>query len=348
MMRERRATTFAAVMILLMPRHILTRQLLLTEAYFDLTLIRSHSDKSAATRLVQLGEGQIFFQHARKASGSTIRHFVKTVLSEKTNSSRNAMPFWVQEWGEFPVGCLREAPRTLFITCLRNPTQRLISEYWYAGLGASNFSKIDFTRKLDNETKTQRQRYANLPEKWRRWIDNGHARLRSTHANKKESIIRGAYVDNFYVRLFSGTCGHNEKSPPEEKNGIIPESPCSYFGHAYKGGCRLDHDRKVREADMDMAIKVLLNFNYVFITEHLNDARFHKYISVQFDLPFEPKFETIRPNANKPPVPPKEISELLLSDNFFDINLYTKLREDLVEKITRPTMETRELSTSRC
>ena len=45
-------------------------------------------------------------------------------------SRRMAIKVTAQEWGVFPVACLASAPRTLFVTCLREPVSRHISEYW--------------------------------------------------------------------------------------------------------------------------------------------------------------------------------------------------------------------------
>ena len=112
---------------------------------------RDARDRAEALAWVREGHGRIFFKHMRKAGGTTvIRYFEHVVafksyvpLPEDQGSNetqprevrRQAMNFTAQEWGVFPVTCFLREARTLFVTCLRDPIRRQISEYWYAGAG---------------------------------------------------------------------------------------------------------------------------------------------------------------------------------------------------------------------
>ena len=116
--------------------------------------LRRNASATPATALarVRAGHGAIFFKHMRKAAGTSVAHFLQTVVNFKhREANRGAkqdgarveprgaavepMPLTLQEWGVFPVACLAHSPRALFVTCLREPVRRHISEYWYAGPG---------------------------------------------------------------------------------------------------------------------------------------------------------------------------------------------------------------------
>ena len=155
----------------------------------------------------------IFFKHLRKASGTSTRRMLISALNGTNKTQRfhlkeanNYLPanvhYYEQEWGALDKTCIRRLGQTwsnmLSIVVIRDPLERLWSEFWYAG----------------TKEKTWMPHGPLLFEKW----------LNTTSEKMNK---RGMYYANYVSRMLLGSCQC-------ESNVGNPASG----GDAWNGGCR--------------------------------------------------------------------------------------------------------------
>jgi len=316
---------------------------------------RTDFDIILAKESLRTGEGAIFFQHFRKTAGRSLMKFLGVVVQAKriNKGTEHAAPMkmWTHEFGTFPGSCLSAFPNTFYFTCLREPISRHVSEFWYAGPGAKMPAA-----------------YANTVEIWGKWIAKGQnntALVMATNEKKygilqRDGIKRGTYVENMYIRVFSGYCKYQEKilqtqqkridryleqgrRPPERlvlQTAKFEKSTVCPLGHH---GCKLDRG-EVTKADILMAETVLSRFNIVAITELLQDPAYFSHLKVLMGV------QDIRPTltlgvvggktqklaVSNPPKTPIEILDKLRRENMFDSSLYVKFTNTAKEVILPP------------
>ena len=272
-------------------------------APFNSSVARSASGREAAAHLARgeaaahdMANGGLFFQHVRKAGGTSVRDFLKHV-----GQLRN-MTVFEQEWGAFPASCIGMRADTYFVTAVREPVSRIVSEFDYAGGGAG--LKV---------TGMSPEKYEKV---WRSWIN-------SKHGAQAKGFERGRYFDNMYVREFSGRC-----MPPGSEAAVLKMPPCHY-GQAFQGGCRpgsggvLD----VGEADLELALAVIANFDLVLVLENLGNANYQRYVHDLLNLPanFPNSFPHSNSGKHHVDLPPA-LRALLEDENALDLRLYDLVR----------------------
>ena len=307
---------------------------------------------------VRAGRGHVYFRHFRKASGTSLRHWLIDGLSAKKKKNLPGYQWWnakvnmtvevyaEMEYGEFPVFCLVAAPRTVFVTCLREPVARHVSEFWYKGYGKQRLTHEGVPR---NETAEAVQ--------WRLWVreDRRYAFHEPSQTSGEELIRIGApmssiklpypetttgphgnwklndgvYVDNYYTRGLTGTCG------PEGSKDERERSVCN-FGGDLALGCSWDDrrvGRNVSEADLAFAAAVLDRYDVVLVTELLEQPRTVAYVADLLGFP-----ATAVPghfnDMHGHPDPDPETRAFLERDNAFDAVLYRRA-VDRIRNATR-------------
>jgi hypothetical protein len=205
--------------------------------------------------------------------------------------------FYSQEWGAFIPRYLEYEPPVVLATCLRNPIDRYVSEFGYAGPG----SAADF-----DET--------NAAAEWRRWIQAGDDRRGAG------GVRRGRYVDNFFIRSL---LGRPSRDGPVRLHPRIP-----YFGDSwiFGGGGALYRGRLGRR-QLQEAQRVLASFDIVLLNERLNDTRTLERLGRFLD---DDKVCVVhlRRSPRRRELP-EEIERWLVADNAWDIELVEFVRDRL-------------------
>ena len=216
------------------------------------------------------------------------------------------------EFGEFPVVCLGAAPpRALFVTCLRDPVARHVSEFWYSGPGAGRV-KTRAHRRVEPDVGEYDPLFV-------AWINA----TKTSRPGKARQLGPGLYVDNYYVRGLTGSC------VPEKKDDRASARVKScQFGGAYAGGCLAsdlgDEEREslaVAAPDLAYARAVLDRFDLVLVLETLAQAPVQDWLKAQFGFGAEVAKLNDRRSERKPQFT-SDVLELLRHDNRFDSALY--------------------------
>ena len=86
---------------------------------------------ACAAACLERGHGMVFLKHLRKAGGTSLRLFI----GGKVCKSREAWHGHAVVDEGYPVlpEMLAVRTPTIFITCLRDPIERIISSYWFEG-----------------------------------------------------------------------------------------------------------------------------------------------------------------------------------------------------------------------
>ena len=88
----------------------------------------SPEQKACAHKCRTSGHGRVFFQHMRKAGGTTMRRWMQHEKCMKADSFEGV----VQERKPFNITLFRE-PGMLYMTALRHPVNRIVSAYFFEG-----------------------------------------------------------------------------------------------------------------------------------------------------------------------------------------------------------------------
>jgi len=157
-------------------------------------------------------KGQVVFCHVRKAAGTSIFNFLKSIpwFSNQLN-----LRWWKFEFDACPTKCFQHEDNTKLETAwimnMRDPIERHISEFWYSGPGSQAFEQ------LNNMTLVERNRLVNeLYDKWRvgdfspgdpspgMFQDSpcGKSNLKETHG--RMIYKTGCYLSNYMIRMLLG------------------------------------------------------------------------------------------------------------------------------------------------
>ena len=277
------------------------------------------SARSETIRAVREGRNATFIllRHMRKAGGTSVKAFLKRAILHlggesavvcqggKCNAvgdrhARGAgMQLTEMEWGVFPMLCLDYEPRTMFVTCLRDPIERHISEYWYAGLG----QKLRSSR-------------ARLPEAWSRWLaEPPRARARNStklappdpelaQPDPNHALSRGVYWSNYYVRALTGGCEPVSRSTGKiltRPNADVAKRftkgkpvPSCHWGGAFAGGCSATANASMTGRDLETARGVLERFDMLLILEWLSRDDLAAWVRDVLGLPASFHFDQPR------------------------------------------------------
>lgn len=144
-------------------------------------LLRSDEDKACALECAARPEyGSVFVQHLRKAGGTMLRHF----FSAYRCGGRESVPVVVEE-SRVLSGML--APMTLYVTCIRDPVERIISSYHFEG------------RWPQKERRKREENAISLED----WFDEVFMASYRRDLYHRKSIW--TEVRNYYVQIFSGS-----------------------------------------------------------------------------------------------------------------------------------------------
>ena len=218
---------------------------------------RDARDRAEALAAVREGRGRIFFKHMRKAGGTTVIRYFEHVVAFKSyvplpegqgsnetqprEVRRQAMNFTAQEWGVFPVTCFLREARTLFVTCLRDPIRRQISEYWYAGSGYKGV--IDCGRNASRCAERGAENNVMGDASWHAWMD----KTTENSAYNPRTLERGHYFPEYYTRALTGNC-EPEDEKKRKRDPKIPERfrSCG-FGGVFQARIPAARARVIRE-----------------------------------------------------------------------------------------------------
>jgi len=280
---------------------------------------------------VRAGRGRVYFRHFRKCAGTSIRAWLvdglRAILrpparlalpgNRRTGQQKsNAEPvnetnaaYAEMEFSEFPVFCLAVAPRTVFVTCLRDPVARHVSEFYYHGYG----------KRLRGGPRNATA----AAVQWRLWV--------AARGSWKRNA--GHYMDNYYTRGLTGLCA------PHIKNDERALSVCGGAWGAWGGGCRWDDwrvGRNVSAADLAFASAVLERFDVVLVTELLGRPRTVAHVARLLGFPPTAVLGHER-KGHGHPEPDAETRAYLERDNAFDAALYRRA-VDRLENATRASL----------
>ena len=129
-------------------------------------------------------------------------------------------------------------------------------------------------------------------------------------------------------RLENGICLPAAWPPAANFSAVLKMPPCHY-GQAFQGGCRpgaggvLD----VGEADLELALAVIANFDLVLVLENLGNANYQRYVHDLLNLPanFPNSFPHSNSGKHHVDLPPA-LRALLEDENALDLRLYDLVR----------------------
>ena len=188
---------------------------------------------------------------------------------------------------------------------LREPTSRVVSGFWYSGLGCFR----DRTASKVPEDLTLWQRKMNTAQALGQWMADGPDLFKPTDGGALP-YLSGAYVPNTQLRTFTGHCGQD---PPK-----VGDS-----GAAFDKTCPYEHQVPISEAELQRAIGILEQFNLVNITEFLNDKVYVDYLAATLHLPLATK-KLSRTRGNEPLAiaPEGTVLNKIKDENKLDTRLY--------------------------
>lgn len=279
--------------------------------------LRPTSSHKTALANVIGGKGWIVFRHFRKASGTSIMHYLLDCMKQLSDSSEppregdgypggvfrcGELGLYHHEWGAFPAEDLPVEKPALLVTCLREPLARFFSEFNYSGPGYS----IDYGEIKELE----------LIGLWNNWL-NPPVRSRLT------GIVRGEYLDNFYIRTLAS---FDTKRCDRAAAGTVP-----YYRprQAFQGGLFVNPEPLTRE-DLEYAKHVLCSFDIVLLSDNLSQPSVADAINARLGVEgckFSVRRRNSRPNSYMPDV----IRQKLLAANTLDVELF-QFAEDLYRK----------------
>ena len=269
----------------------------------------------------------ILLRHMRKAGGTSVKEFLKRAMLHLGGESavvchggncdavgdRHARGVGMQltemEWGVFPMICLDYEPRTVFVTCLRDPIERHVSEYWYAGLG----------RHLPSSR-------ARLAEAWSQWLSSPPPPRNRTKLARPDQMLalpdenhalsRGIYWTNYYIRALTGGCKPVSWSTHEiltRPNKDVSKRfmkgkpvPSCHWGGAFAGGCSAVANASTTGRDLELARGVLERFDMLLILEWLSRDDQTAWVRDMLGLPASFRFSQTRTTpvtTHSPPTP---------------------------------------------
>ena len=170
--------------------------------------------------------GAVFMQHLRKAGGTLLRSYLVNYRCERagqrsrqTNPKAGTTRVVVQEQLAFNTYSLAAEPHAIFITCLREPVDRVISAYFFSGKWKQNDH-----RRLNTTARSL--------EAWMKEV--GDASARRAWSARDAIAKRGAWpprvriweeVANYYVQVFSGVAAR----PAEERHYLAARAALESF-----------------------------------------------------------------------------------------------------------------------
>lgn len=154
--------------------------------------------------------GAIFMQHTRKAGGTMLRHYLAGYRCNLTKGHRGSS--WspkvgtsrvvVQEQLAFNAAALAVEPHALYITCLRDPVERIVSLYFFSGKWKQNDM-----RRLNSTARSLDQWMRDTAEVSRR---RGESYLKSYAKDGAWPVRTRIWeeVSDYYTQIFSGIAAH--------------------------------------------------------------------------------------------------------------------------------------------
>jgi hypothetical protein len=248
------------------------------------------------------GFSMIYLRRMRKAGSTSIYQGLKHGMKDR-------LPTVVEVHGEEQMTlnrhCLASpmSPAVLFVTHLRDPIKRIISEFHFAGPGGKKAG-----------------RQPAVEATWLEWRRSSFEQLYSVNGNHSGVLHGGSYIDNLYTRALTGSCGICQRNKKLHLLG------CFLVGR---------HGRSPRlapitNAEETLASEILLSFHLVIILELLGDPQHMAHIRRVVGLPDSFKFSHARNDVhahNSDSGPPPAIIQTFLSENRPDIMLYEKWRQ---------------------
>lgn len=223
---------------------------------------------AAALEAVRNGTGRLLFRHVRKAGGTSALKVLEAVAAELMvkNNRSSELAMQHMEFSTFPVSCFVERPEALYVTVVREPLSRVHSEYWYRGPKVANVTV-----------------YAE-------WI--------VPKAMTQGEAPPGAYVDNLFVRSFSGRCvrptdpskyapRHTDARPAAVRYYRLWDNDVCGMGYGgWRGGCRFDENDRVTtdESDLKAALGAIDRFDVVVVLEWLKQALYLRFLASTFGV----------------------------------------------------------------
>ena len=231
-------------------------------------------------RLGENGRGHVFFKHIRKAGGTSVRFYLQRAMQyHHSNSTYSEQEFEALDWRGCP-----QHPRwnqTLRITCLRNPLERHMSDFYYSATKQQS-TPPSMQRLLELYKKgSYTLEFYNLTQRFMmQWIVDGIA---ETQASGK---FYRYFSDELQVRAFSG----DEEVPRNHLNGgSRRHNHCDEIYRIVDPRTSKSSGLPVNHALSDEALRraktLLREFDLVLITERLADARHNEMVARALNVP---------------------------------------------------------------
>ena len=239
----------------------------------------------------------IYLRRVRKAGSTTVFDALEGLVKNQ------GLHFQSNEQSQFNPSCLLTplALSFLFVTHLREPMERIKSEFWYVGPGSRN------------ET--------NSEEVWASWME-GSRKKGEVGGNHSCRLHGGTLVDNLQVRAFTGSCGDCKVKANGKFSGCMI---CTTKNKVVK-----DPVEKINMAHTAAASRTLEKFDLVIIIELLSHEAHLRRIRSVLGAPASFSFKHARgdPLAHgaSSHIPPNALMHLeALNDP--DLALYSQWRK---------------------
>eukprot|EP01084_Bolivina_argentea_P171858 297728_1 len=324
---------------------------------------RNETMTSIAWKKFYNGTGQLIVIHARKAGGTTVRHWMGTLMSRIKKYHRNkynttwnttfkAHEFWTyyhHNNSNRINAIFKNNPFAIYLVAFRNPVQRIISQYdfeWRWGCQRCNVKSEMFDDKHKHETQNHKtfMKYYRIPEyktekrkkKLKQYYKHKLSNIeldemlqrvdkyQNTNNSKvKYKISFNAYLHNYYLWMFCCTSIH----------------------------CNIDRNfvqrNKINEC-IKNAMRMINTFDIVLVDEWMNDMRTQKYVNylllgaefnapnntyVGMDTAFKrPKKRPISTQRGKNVMIPEEVFQKIYEMNKWDLKLFDYIKQVAFER----------------
>lgn len=248
---------------------------------------RKEFERRAARERVANGTGAIFFQHVRKAGGTSLKEFLR---SQYAYNKQPSVQIVHSEFAKIHSSCMHTVYNSVaFVTSLRHPVCRALSEFVYVGFGTldtrTDGCKANFSAKRYFRLAYKLGHPAVMAHVTRNmllaWLDNSHQMGDGDHLGE---LAGGIYRPNTMIRSFgAGDCRVHvgfakecAKDPPAAEAVVGNQLP-RLVTCTGRNNTRLDASR------LEAAKDTLRQFDGILIVEWLK-SRPDMFAAVQLAL----------------------------------------------------------------
>ena len=199
--------------------------------------------------IIRQGDATLFWAHMRKSGGSSLSYHIESATFNHTAEAGALFKFGFTRTVKVHLAAMskhcvtdKKHKETLYVTTLRQPLNRYVSEYNYRKLGR------------------HMPRNASLKELVANWM---------YQKNDKPINMQMApdkLIDNWQTRFFTNSCPCDDL--------VTPPIHDSHPNYSYwRSGCKLDNRQLINTRDLHQAMHVIDKFDVVAIAPYFQEGK---------------------------------------------------------------------------